>query len=93
MNSKWIKEVIEKEIAILGGNSKKVYIGGFSQGGAISLHIGLGFEKPLGAIIGLSTFKFVESKITEISKNVPVHLNHGDKDGFLPYAECKKTYE
>jgi len=44
-NTKIVKAVLEEEIQMLGGKSEKVYIGGFSQGCAMALHVGLNFDK------------------------------------------------
>ena len=86
-HSKYIKTVIEEEMAKLGGKSEKIYLGGFCQGAAMAQHVGLGYEKPLGAIIALSGFKFMETKIHENNKNVPVFIAHGTKDEAFPLKE------
>lgn len=41
---KFILSVLEEEAKILGGDTSRLYIGGFSQGCAMSLLAGLSFE-------------------------------------------------
>ncbi len=47
-NADYIHKVIEEEIALLGGDSTKVMIGGLSQGCMMALYVGLKYEKKLG---------------------------------------------
>lgn len=91
--AKYVKEVIREEIERLGGNSKKVYIGGFSQGAAMALHVGLGYDKPLGGVIGLSGFKLMETAHHPCNKDIPVFLSHGTDDTVLPLENVKVSYE
>ena len=49
-----VKSVIDLEVEKLGGDSSKVYVGGFSQGCALSIATMLFYPKVLGAMIGLS---------------------------------------
>ena len=88
-----IKVAIEEEIAKLGGKSENVYIGGLSQGCAMALHVGFGFEKPLGAIVGLSGFKFLETTFSDCNMNTPVFINHGTSDKTIPYEKALASYE
>lgn len=79
-NAKRIKAVIDEEVEALGGDSKRVIIGGFSQGCGMSLHTGLEYEKPLGGIIGYSGYLFPITKINEANERTPIFLSHGLSD-------------
>lgn len=66
----------------------RIFLGGFSQGGALSLHAGLTFDKPIGGIIALSCWlplhkSFPAAKKT--SDTVPIFQCHGDVDPVVPY--------
>ena len=50
-----ITKVMDKEIELLG-DSKKLFIGGFSQGGAMALMSGLEYKKQLGGILIFSGY-------------------------------------
>ena len=87
-----IKDIIEEEIELLKGNSKGVYIGGFSEGGTLALHVGLGYHKPLGAIVNLSGFKFAETEVSDSNEFTPVFLGHGTKDTNITFKLSRKSY-
>eukprot|EP01016_Furgasonia_blochmanni_P050293 TRINITY_DN7753_c0_g1_i5.p2 TRINITY_DN7753_c0_g1~~TRINITY_DN7753_c0_g1_i5.p2 ORF type:complete len:245 (-),score=51.27 TRINITY_DN7753_c0_g1_i5:1700-2374(-) len=86
-----IKKNLKDEIAILG-DSKKVFLGGFSQGCCMSLHVGLGFDQPLGGIIGLSGFLFPISKVNPANAKTPVMLSHGVDDDLISVDLAKRSY-
>jgi len=48
-----ISKMIDEEAKLLG-SSKKVFIGGFSQGCAISIATLLSYPEPLGGVVCLS---------------------------------------
>lgn len=91
-NAKLIKQVIDEEVDRLDGNSEKVYIGGFSQGAAMALHVGLGYDKPLGGIIACSGFKIHETKISGPNYSTPVFVSHGTRDHTITFESAKSTY-
>ena len=55
-SAKILEGLIEEEIA-KGIASTRILLAGFSQGGAIALHTGLRYAKPLAGIMGLSTYR------------------------------------
>ena len=91
-NSMLIRKVIKDEIDQFDGKSGRVYLGGFGEGSAMAQHVGLGYEQPLGGIIGLSGFKFDVSKTLETNKDVPVFLAHGTNDKTFTLKQIKKSY-
>lgn len=67
--------------------SERIVVGGFSMGGALALYAGLTYDKPLGGIIGLSSFLVRKEKIPKdvtVNKNVPIFMGHGDQDFLVP---------
>ncbi|CEF64367.1 Phospholipase/carboxylesterase/thioesterase domain-containing protein [Strongyloides ratti] len=93
--TKYVHNLIEQEINS-GIPSKQIIVGGFSMGGALAIYAGLTYDKPLGGIIGLSTFlcqrNQYQSKVTA-NNNVPIFLGHGTADFLLPFAIGKMTAE
>jgi len=89
-NSIEIKKVIEEEVKLLGGDYKKIAIGGFSQGCAMSLHVGLSYGDKLGCIIGLSGYLFPSTELQE--KNPPILLVHGTDDETIPLSSAMYLY-
>nr|MBV6628604.1 carboxylesterase [Oceanococcus sp. HetDA_MAG_MS8] len=71
-----------------GIDSRRIILAGFSQGGAMALHAGLRYPKPLAGILGLSTFLPVHNKLAEQAHSAnaatPIQLCHGDFDPVLP---------
>jgi len=55
---KIVKGHLDSEIKILGGDSSKVFLGGFSQGCAMTLWTGINYDKTLGGLVGLSGYLF-----------------------------------
>lgn len=83
-----IHTLMDKAIAITN-NSKRVFVVGFSQGGAMALHAGLRYSQPLGGIAGLSTYLPVADTLaTEAhatNKETPIFLAHGSADPIVPH--------
>lgn len=92
-NIKLINKVIKDEIKLLGGKSENLYLGGFSQGATMAQHIGAGYEKPLGAILGIAGFKFRETKFDESNSKTPVFLAHGKHDRILQMDIAKYSFK
>lgn len=87
-----IVKLIEKEIA-RGIPSEKIIVAGFSQGGAMALHVGLRYPQRLGGIIGLSTYLPLADSVAEehhaLNRDIPIFMAHGELDDIvlLPWAE------
>lgn len=48
-----IQALVEREVALLGGDSTRLILGGSSQGGTVALHAAIGYGRPLGALLCL----------------------------------------
>ncbi len=73
-----------------GVPSTRIVLAGFSQGGAIALHTGLRYDKPLAGIMALSTYLPLEAsvsqEIAESNREIPIFLAHGSHDPVVPLA-------
>lgn len=85
--TKLVHGIIDKEIQA-GIPSKRIMLGGFSQGGALALYAGLTMAQPLGGIVAFSCWlplyrTFPDAKLTP--DDTPVFQCHGDCDPVVPY--------
>lgn len=67
----------------------QIFIGGFSQGGALALYAGLHTPARLGGIIALSTYLPIADSLSPLHQSLPVFLAHGTHDPVLPLAWAK----
>ena len=90
-----LRELIEAQMQ-RGISGEKIVLAGFSQGGAIALHTGLRYPKPLAGIMSLSApVPFAENLMAEIhpaNAAVPVFMAHGTDDRMVPFAAAAKTH-
>lgn len=67
-----------------GADSRRIFIGGFSQGCALSLMAGVRFPHPLGGIFGLSGYLPLAARTQEeahdANRHTPIFLAHGQYD-------------
>lgn len=89
-----IEEIIEREVEINNGNENRVFIGGISQGSALSLYSGLQSKYNLGGIIGLCGWVLPgiksNSKVFEKSKML---FTHGKNDRLVPIEVAEEGYQ
>lgn len=71
-----------------GIHSDHIFLGGFSQGGAIALHAGLRYPEKLAGILALSTYLPLPQTFTQeankANKDTPIFMAHGLYDPLLP---------
>jgi lysophospholipase I len=90
--------MIQKEIDA-GIPADRIVIGGFSQGGAMSLFSGLTAKAKLGGIVALSSYLLLSLKFAdlvtkpEFNKETPIFMAHGDSDQVVNTELGKKSYE
>lgn len=86
-----IQQEIDKGIA-----PENIMLAGFSQGGAIALHVGLRYPKRLAGILALSTYlPTIDQLVGEGSsagKTTPVFMAHGILDAIIAIEAGKATY-
>lgn len=75
--------------------SERIVVGGFSQGGAISLLTGLTNPNAVAGVAALSTWLPLRAKMatlrTPTSKNLKVFQAHGDADQVVKYEYGQRT--
>ncbi|MEO6172555.1 MAG: dienelactone hydrolase family protein [Arenimonas sp.] len=73
-----------------GVPASRIFLVGFSQGGAVALAAGLRREAGLAGIVALSTYlpmaDTTATEITAAGKNTPVFFAHGSGDPVIPMA-------
>ena len=91
-----IETLVEREQAA-GISPDRIVLAGFSQGGAMALHAGLRSERALGAILVLSGYlPMAQSFLTQAPParpNLPILFCHGRRDGVVPAAGGRLSYE
>lgn len=81
--------------------SNRIVLGGFSQGGAMSLFTGLTTPHKLGGVFGLSCYLLMSNKIKEmaeaeaksVNKDTPFFMGHGDADEVVKHQWGQQTAE
>ncbi|KAJ2742050.1 hypothetical protein GGI20_004763 [Coemansia sp. BCRC 34301] len=89
-----INELIKSEIDS-GIPANRIVLGGFSQGGAMTLFTGLQSEHQLAGLAVLNGYLPVRyrlmAKATKASKGAPIFLAHGALDIVVPYKHGEKA--
>jgi len=97
-SQKTLHDLIAAEVQA-GIPSERIVLGGFSQGGAMSLLSGVTHPTKLGGIFGLSCYLLLQGKLREMvpagspNKLTPIFMGHGDFDPVVRYPWGKATAE
>ena len=83
---------IEKLIKEISFNKKKIFIGGFSQGAALGLYIGLTSKLNVNGIVCFSGFLPKFNYINNYLK-IPLLKIHGSKDDVIPIEESNNSFK
>jgi phospholipase/carboxylesterase len=80
-----------------GVPSEKIVLGGFSQGGAMALHVGLRHPERLAGIGALSTYLVAADALSEersdANRDVPIFQAHGTEDPMVPHVHGKAAHD
>ncbi len=80
-----------------GISSDRIFLAGFSQGGAMALQTGLRYSEKLAGILALSTFlPLADSLILEassVNRRIPIFMAHGSVDPVVPFQFAKYSCE
>lgn len=85
-----VERLIDREAA-RGIAADRVFLAGFSQGGAIALSAALRRITPLAGIIALSTYVPVPDQAVRPASTQPVFMAHGMQDPVVPYAAGEQS--
>ncbi|EHL00942.1 putative Acyl-protein thioesterase 1 [Glarea lozoyensis 74030] len=94
----YFHSLIKSEIDA-GIPSGRIVLGGFSQGGAMSIFAGITSPFKLGGIFGLSSYLLLHNKMKELlpsenpNKSTPIFMGHGDSDPLVLPQWGQKTAE
>lgn len=69
---------------------QNIFLGGFSQGGAIALHTLLQLEQTIGGVIALSTWLPMPPVPASFART-PVFIGHGVDDDLVPVAAAERA--
>jgi phospholipase/carboxylesterase len=82
-----IRALVNHEIE-RGIPASRMILAGFSQGGAMALHVGLRYTEKLAGIMALSAYLLfpdrLESEHSEANSATPVFIGHGTQDPMVP---------
>ncbi len=91
-----ISELIDRE-QTRGVPSHRVVLAGFSQGGAMSLFVGLRRRQRLAGIICLSGYLVLDKTLTveasSTSRKLPIFQAHGTEDPVVPHALGRRSFD
>lgn len=85
---KLVQEIIDKQVKS-GISSARIFLIGFSQGGALALYTALSSKIVLGGVAGLSTYLPLQAVMMQKGSfapaKLPIFLGHGLLDPIVPY--------
>lgn len=100
INSEQLEESSEKLIRTIeaqrdsGIDPKRIFLAGFSQGGAVVLHAAfLRWQQPLGGVLALSTYAPTFEEANKPAHSYPVLCMHGRYDGVVPILMGQAVYQ
>lgn len=82
-----------------GIKPSRIVLGGFSQGGAMSVFSGITGKEKLGGVFGLSCYLLLSDRIKNYipegfpNKETPFFLAHGKDDGVVKFEFGEKSYD
>ncbi|KAK7502118.1 hypothetical protein BaRGS_00006482 [Batillaria attramentaria] len=90
-----LQTLVEKEVSS-GIPRNRIFIGGFSQGGAVALYTAFAVNKPIGGVVALSTWLPLHKVIMKegepkYNKDVPVLQCHGTHDPLVHFHWGQET--
>jgi phospholipase/carboxylesterase len=91
-----VRALIARENA-RGVPTGRIVLAGFSQGGAIALHLGLRYEERFAGLLALSTYlvlpETVEAERSEANRGISIFQGHGEWDPMVPVDRGREAHE
>ena len=82
-----VRSLLAREVA-RGIPPERIVLGGFSQGGAMALHVGLRHPARLAGLLCLSTYLLLDDRVeaerSDGNRETPIFLAHGSGDPMVP---------
>lgn len=85
------KELIASSLNPYIDTSKKTYLGGFSQGAALSISLGISSDIDCNGIIAISGYVPSASNLKINNKDIEIYLAHGSKDTTISIGTHNKS--
>ncbi|MGB5486528.1 MAG: dienelactone hydrolase family protein [Lysobacterales bacterium] len=83
-----VRALIDLEVS-RGIPASRIILAGFSQGGAMALHVGLRYPEKLAGIMALSAYLLfperLQSEASKANSRTPVFIGHGTQDPVVPF--------
>jgi phospholipase/carboxylesterase len=93
-SEKLVKELIAEQLTD-GFEYKQIILAGFSQGGAMSLHVSTNLKHKIAGIIALSSYLPIPEQLNEqtqaVNIDTPLFMGHGTQDPMVPYTLGKTS--
>lgn len=91
-----VRALIDAQIAE-GFKAKQIVLAGFSQGGAMALHMALSEDIKFAAVVALSCYlpipKVLSDNSPHANQNTPFFMAHGQQDPVVPYDLGAKSHQ
>ena len=89
-----VAELIDRERE-RGIPAERIVLAGFSQGGAVGLHLALTYPHRLGGLLALSTYFATGQDISPhaASRDLPIEVHHGQFDPLVPELMGRVTVD
>ena len=91
-----VRTLLSRELE-RGMPPERILLGGFSQGGAVALYLGLRYSRALAGVIGLSTFLpvpgLLATEALQVNRDTPIFLAHGLHDPVLALHLAERSRE
>lgn len=75
----------------------RIAVVGFSQGGAMALHVALRWPERLAAVVALSTYlvlpEALDAELSPAAQGLPAFFGHGTQDGVVPMARGRAAFD
>lgn len=89
-----VRALISREVR-RGIEPGRIVLAGFSQGGAMALHVALRHDARLAAVVALSTYVVLldslEAEIHEANRGLPIFQGHGIHDDVVPLRDGEEA--
>ena len=86
-----VARLLDREVE-RGVAPERIVLAGFSQGGAIALHLGLREPRPLAGVLALSTYlplaASLKAEKAAANAALPIFMAHGEHDPVIPLASA-----